>query len=142
MTPEEALDKPVNKSIYKEIYKNIKNPYNIPYQMFLFRIRSGMTPEEAMHKEPRGTKKEFYKNNNKFNVPFNSYCARLNVGETMEEALSRPLKKDIFPSGDLFVEHNGEYLKISELGPIFTLDRCKQLYKSGIKLEKLFKNIN
>ena len=57
-------------------------------------------------------------------------------------SIKQPLKKDIFPSGDLFVEHNGEYLKISELDPIFTLDQCKQLYKSGIKLDKLFKNIN
>ena len=60
---------------------------------------------------------------------------------TPEEVMKFPSKKSIFPIGDLFVEYNGEYLKIEDVEPLFPLEQCKKLYKSGIKLEKLFKNL-
>ena len=52
-----------------------------------------------------------------------------------------PNKINIFPRGDLFVEYNGKYLKIKDAKPLLPLEQCKKLYKSGIKLEKLFKNL-
>ena len=142
MTPKEAMNYQPKKSMYKEIYENSKNPNNIPYSLFLSRMKAGMDITEAFHKEIGGSKKKYFEENNIYNIPMNSFRARMQSGETMEEALSRPLKKYTFPFGDLYLLYNGEYLKISDCEPLLPLDQCKKLYKSGIKLEKLFRNIN
>lgn len=145
MTPEEAISKKKsnNTGLIKK-YRELENPYNISYSAFCLRIKKGMTPEEAM----RGDKskrtyliKKYSKLENPYNISYQTFYLRVKNGINPEEAMKIPNKRNIFPRGDLFVKYNSKYLKIEDAEPLFPLEQCKKLYKSGIKLEKLFKNL-
>ena len=141
---EEAMNKPSNRINLVNKYKELNNPNNISYQTFVHRVKSGMTPEEAISKKKSnntGLIKKYRELENPYNISYQTFYLRVKNGINPEEAMKIPNKRNIFPRGDLFVEYNGKYLKIKDAKPLLSLEQCKKLYKSGIKLEKLFKNL-
>ena len=141
--PENYYTKPMSEDRIK--FEKHSNPYNLNWLTVQKRIYNGETLEKAIsypvsEKNKISKDKIKFKNHaNPYNLKWYTVLKRLK-SETFEQAMSYPAGRyplEIYKNG--FVMFEDQWTSINDLEMIFDKEITKNMIKSGIEINKLFK---
>ena len=99
MTPKEAMSEKLkfqNSNDLKEFYDKNINKSNIDYELYLSRVKAGLSKEQAIYREEiecESLKQYFDNHENPHKVSYQTFRLRIQIGLNHKEALSFPSKR-------------------------------------------------